>query len=78
MDVGRRNESEESYEHARAVLLLRLVDQERLGFYDAELWLRAWEAKAQELGRPRASEGYWTEGWRWINGERAAKYRREN
>ncbi|MEX1263194.1 MAG: hypothetical protein WEE66_04535 [Actinomycetota bacterium] len=76
--MGRRKEPDESSQHARAVLLLRLVDQERLGFYDAELWLRAWEAKAEAIGRRRASEGYWDEGWRWISGELAAKRRQEN
>ena len=61
-----------SYEAVRAGLFNRLVDQERIGLLDAEYWLRAWEAKADDIGRPRDSADYWDEGWRWISGERAA------
>ena len=74
--MGRSEEPEGWFERERAALLLRLVAIERLGFYDAEVWLRAWEAKAEELGRPRAATDFWIEGERWIDGELAAERRK--
>lgn len=67
-----RGDPEPGYEAQRAGLFNRLVDEERIGLLDAEYWLRAWEAKTDEIGRPRDSMDYWDEGWRWITGERAA------
>lgn len=57
------------------MLLLRLVDVARVGFYDAERWVRAWEAKAAEIGRTLDSKEYWIEGQRWIEGELAVERR---
>jgi hypothetical protein len=71
-------EPEGSPERERAMLLLRIVDVERIGFYDAERWLRAWEAKAAGIGRSPDSESYWVEGRRWIEGELAAERRTAN
>jgi len=68
-----RGDPERGYEAQRAGLFNRLVDEEHIGLLDAEYWLRAWEAKTDEIGRPRTSQGYWDEAWRWIAGERAAK-----
>ena len=66
-----RSGAESSYELQRADVFRRLVHDERFGLLDAEHWLRAWEAKAEEIGRPRDSTGYWEEAWRWIMGQRA-------
>jgi hypothetical protein len=66
-------DSEPSYEVVRASVFNRLVDEERIGLMDAENWLRAWEAKADEIGRPRGADGYWDEGLRWIIGERGVE-----
>ena len=76
--MGGLGDPERSYEAERAGLFNRLVDEERVGLLDAEYWLRAWEAKADEIGRPRGSQGYWEEAWRWISGERAAKRQETN
>ena len=65
-------------EALRAGIFNRLVDEEHVGLLDAEYWLRAWEAKADEIGRPRSSQGFWDEGWRWIIGERALERRNTN
>jgi hypothetical protein len=71
--MNRRGDTEPSYEGLRAGIFNRLVDQERVGLMDAETWLRAWEAKADEIGWPRGSYGFWEEGWRWIIEEREAQ-----
>ena len=64
-----------AYQVQRTGIFSRLVHDERLGLLEAERWLRAWEAKAEHLGRPRISEGFWDEGWRWIVGELAGEVR---
>jgi hypothetical protein len=64
-----------SYELERAGIFNRLVDEERIGLIDAENWLRAWDAKAESIGRPRESHDFWVEGWRWITGELAFQRR---
>ena len=61
----------------RTGIFTRLVHEQRVGLLDAERWLRAWEGKAEDLGRPRISEGFWDEGWRWITGELALEGRQE-
>ena len=76
--MGGRGTPEPSHEAQRAELFNRLVDEEHVGLLDAEYWLRAWEAKTDEIGRPRGSQGYWDEGLRWIIGERAAKRQHSN
>ena len=76
--MSRRGDAEPSYEVLRAGIFNRLVDEERIGFLDAEYWLRAWKAKAEEIGRARGSDGYWDEGLRWIIGERGAERRSAN
>ena len=73
-----RGDPELSYDLLRAGIFNRLVDEEHVGLLDAEYWLRAWEAKAEDIGRPRTSQGYWDEGWRWINGERARERHKSN
>lgn len=55
----------------RTATFRRLVDVDHVDELDAEHWIARWEHKASELGRPRGSEGYWDEAWRWISGERA-------
>ena len=57
------------YELERAEVFNRLVHGARVGLFDAEQRLRAWESKAEELGRQRTSEDFWAEGHRWILGE---------
>ena len=76
--LGNVGREDEPHERERAALLLHLIDVERVDLYDAEQWLRSWEAKADELGRPRGSHDFWTEGLRWIVGERNAKVRRDS
>lgn len=73
-----RGDSDHTDDALRAGIFNRLVDEEHVGLLDAEYWLRAWEAKAEDIGRPRGSHGYWDEGWRWINGERALKRHHSN
>jgi hypothetical protein len=60
-----------TYQVRRMEVFARLVSDHRLRLLDAEHWVRAWEAKAEDLGRPRTSEDFWQEGWRWIVGEMA-------
>jgi hypothetical protein len=69
--MNRRGEAEPTYEGLRAGIFNRLVDEERVGLMDAENWLRAWEAEAEEIGWPRGSQSFWDDGWRWIIEERA-------
>ena len=66
---------ERIYQVERTGIFRRLVHEHRVGLLEAEGWLRAWEDKAEHLGRPRTSEGFWDEGWRWISGELALKDR---
>jgi hypothetical protein len=74
--VSDRGNPERVYQIERAQLFNRLVDEQRVNLLDAERWLRRWEAKAEEIGRPRASLGFWDEGRRWIYGELSAKRRK--
>ena len=62
-------ESERTYQVQRMEIFHMLVSQQHVRLLDAEHWVRAWESKAEELGRPTASQGFWDEGWRWIVGE---------
>jgi hypothetical protein len=75
--VGGTGKTPSSLELERAGIFNRL-DEARIGLLDAEHWLRSWEAKAVELGRPAESPGYWDEGWRWINGELAIRRRSQS
>lgn len=61
------------YAILRMGLFERLVRVDRVPLLDAEHWIREWEAKAEDIGRPRDSDGYWAEAHRWITGERAAR-----
>ena len=75
-DVGMtrpRGDPERIYQAQRAGLFMRLVTAERLGSFDAEQWLAAWEREAEATGRERGSQGFWDEGWRWI-GENRRKH----
>jgi hypothetical protein len=54
-------------------LFQRLVREERVPLLDAEHWIQAWEAKADDGGLPSDSESHWDEAWRWIIDERAAR-----
>jgi hypothetical protein len=65
------------YQVQRTGVFTRLVHDQRIGLLEAERWLRDWEEKAEHLGRPRMSQGFWDEGWRWITGELALKDRHE-
>jgi hypothetical protein len=76
--MNRRGDAEPGYEVERAGVFNRLVDLERVGLMDAENWLRAWEARAEEIGRPRGDQGFWDEGWRWITEELAVQRRTSN
>jgi hypothetical protein len=67
VDSGRAQES--SYEVLRVGVFNRLVREERVSLLDAEHLLRAWETKAEEIGRRRESHDFWFEGYRWILGE---------
>jgi len=68
--MPRRDDPEKIYQVQRAGVFMRLVTSERLAKLDAENWISRWERKAEDIGRPRGSQGYWDEGWRWIMGER--------
>ena len=70
--MTRRGDPERIYQAQRAGIFRRLVDAERLDKLDAEHWIARRERKAEDIGRPRGSTGYWDEGWRWIEGERRA------
>ena len=73
--VRRRDDPEPSYEGQRAGIFNRLVDEQRVGLMNAENWLRAWEARAEEIGFPRGVQGFWAEGWGWIVRELALERR---
>jgi hypothetical protein len=60
---------EPTYEVLRVGVFKRLVREERVSLLDAEQLLRAWESKAEEIGRRRESHDFWFEGYRWILGE---------
>jgi hypothetical protein len=70
--------AESSYGALRGNVFNRLVHEERVGLLDAEHLLRAWEEKADEIGRRRESHDFWFEGLRWILGELALRRRGTN
>jgi hypothetical protein len=74
--VSGRGTYDRAYDLERAGVFDRLVDEHRVTLLDAELWLRRWEAKADDIGRPRTSRDFWLQGWQWINGELAAEHRK--
>ena len=69
---------ERTYQVQRMEIFAMLVSQHHLRLLDAEHWVREWETKAEELGRPRTSQDFWEEGWRWIVGELALERRESN
>jgi hypothetical protein len=66
----RRGDPDKIYSAQRAGVFMRLVTAELLDTFDAEHGIARWERKAEEIARPRGSQGYWDEGWSWIAGER--------
>ena len=64
--MPRRGEPERIYLAQRAGIFARLRDAERLGAFDVEQWIAAWEREAEATGIIPGSQGFWDAGWLWI------------
>jgi hypothetical protein len=70
--MSRRPDPDRLYTASRTGTLNRLVGDGELP-ERAEAWLAVWEGQAASEGIDRFRDGFWHDGWRWIDDLRARR-----